>query len=418
MSSKQSGGIPRYFGTLSGVVRSYAWGKVGRTSRIYSFLDRAGQSIGSEPLAEYWLGAHPSAPSTLTTFDGVGAGLNEVIGSDPRGTAGADAIGQEEMPLPFLLKVLSINPHFGLSIQAHPDKELAQQLRIRDPQNYPDSNHKPEVGLALSPVVLLYGFRSVHEIAQSFSLYPELRSVFSESTSTLLVESCKADSSELFLRALYRELLTASPAVVAACVHALANRFTRFPNAPVEIDILTRLRDCYGESDVGLLALFFMNIVTVHPGEALFIGPNVPHAYLDGDLIECMACSDNVVRAGLTPKFKDVKTLLEMVDYHSSVPSIITPREGDIPGFLEVQAPAAEFSLSFARSGAEPLSLWAGKGPRIVLCLGTRAVVRHVASGHEIVLRDGGAVFLPPGEDEYRIERHEAAIYVASKGKQ
>ena len=28
-----------------------------------------------------------------------------------------------------------------------------------------------------------------------------------------------------------------------------------------------------------------------------------------------MACSDNVVRAGLTPKFKDVDTLCEMLDY-------------------------------------------------------------------------------------------------------
>lgn len=31
--------------------------------------------------------------------------------------------------------------------------------------------------------------------------------------------------------------------------------------------------------------------------------------------MECMACSDNVVRAGLTPKFKDVDTLCEMLDY-------------------------------------------------------------------------------------------------------
>jgi len=35
------------------------------------------------------------------------------------------------------------------------------------------------------------------------------------------------------------------------------------------------------------------------------------------DCIECMACSDNVVRAGLTPKFKDVKTLSNMLTYIS-----------------------------------------------------------------------------------------------------
>ena len=33
------------------------------------------------------------------------------------------------------------------------------------------------------------------------------------------------------------------------------------------------------------------------------------------DCMECMACSDNVVRAGLTPKYKDVDTLCKMLDY-------------------------------------------------------------------------------------------------------
>ena len=33
------------------------------------------------------------------------------------------------------------------------------------------------------------------------------------------------------------------------------------------------------------------------------------------DCIECMACSDNTVRAGLTPKFRDVQTLCGMLDY-------------------------------------------------------------------------------------------------------
>lgn len=36
---------------------------------------------------------------------------------------------------------------------------------------------------------------------------------------------------------------------------------------------------------------------------------------LISDCIECMACSDNVVRAGLTPKFKDVEVLISMLNY-------------------------------------------------------------------------------------------------------
>lgn len=37
--------------------------------------------------------------------------------------------------LPFLFKVLSIKK--ALSIQAHPNKKLAEQLHEKDPKNYP-----------------------------------------------------------------------------------------------------------------------------------------------------------------------------------------------------------------------------------------------------------------------------------------
>ena len=66
---------------------------------------------------------------------------------------------------------------------------------------------------------------------------------------------------------------------------------------------------------MGVLAAFLMNFVTLNPGEALWLGANELHAYVSGDCIECMATSDNVVRAGLTPKQRDVKTLCEMLTY-------------------------------------------------------------------------------------------------------
>ncbi|KAK6309323.1 hypothetical protein J4Q44_G00207860 [Coregonus suidteri] len=55
--------------------------------------------------------------------------------------------------------------------------------------------------------------------------------------------------------------------------------------------------------------------MVLEPGQAMFLGANEPHAYLYGDCVECMACSDNTVRAGLTPKFIDVSTLCEMLNY-------------------------------------------------------------------------------------------------------
>jgi len=56
----------------------------------------------------------------------------------------------------------------------------------------------------------------------------------------------------------------------------------------------------------------------LEPGQAIFLAANEPHAYLSGDIVECMACSNNVVRAGLTPKLRDVDTLCEMLTYKVS----------------------------------------------------------------------------------------------------
>ena len=46
--------------------------------------------------------------------------------------------------------------------------------------------------------------------------------------------------------------------------------------------------------DVGAMAPLFLNYLLIAPGESFFMAANEPHAYISGDLIECMACSDNV----------------------------------------------------------------------------------------------------------------------------
>ena len=78
--------------------------------------------------------------------------------------------------------------------------------------------------------------------------------------------------------------------------------------------LVLRLEKQYPD-DVGIISAFFLNHVKLNPGEALYLGANEPHAYISGECIECMATSDNVVRAGLTPKFRDVHTLCAMFTY-------------------------------------------------------------------------------------------------------
>lgn len=88
--------------------------------------------------------------------------------------------------------------------------------------------------------------------------------------------------------------------------------------------LLLRLYDQY-PGDRGVFAPLLLNYLQLAPGESFFIGANEPHAYLSGDCVECMALSDNVVRAGLTPKFRDVDTLCRMLHYRHGAPDMLTP---------------------------------------------------------------------------------------------
>ena len=77
--------------------------------------------------------------------------------------------------------------------------------------------------------------------------------------------------------------------------------------------------------DPGVIAAMLLNHVQLQPGEALFLGAGVPHAYLNGLGVEIMANSDNVLRCGLTPKHVDVPELLRIVRFEATEPGILRP---------------------------------------------------------------------------------------------
>ena len=60
--------------------------------------------------------------------------------------------------------------------------------------------------------------------------------------------------------------------------------------------------------------------------------------------MECMACSDNTIRAGLTPKFKDVPPLVSTLTYNTHGPTYLHPREV-FPGVFDYKPPVPEFSV-------------------------------------------------------------------------
>lgn len=97
--------------------------------------------------------------------------------------------------LPFLFKVLSINQ--ALSIQAHPNKEHARILHTRDPKNYPDPNHKPEMLVAISELFeALCGFRRAEEIVDHFERYSELTDLCERGNCEKFVEMANDDKNK------------------------------------------------------------------------------------------------------------------------------------------------------------------------------------------------------------------------------
>lgn len=262
------------------------------------------------------MGTHPSNPSydsqTGRTLLDLVASNQQLLSSDID-----EAYGSK---LPFLFKVLSINK--ALSIQAHPDKKLAERLHANDPKNYPDDNHKPEMALTLTEFEGFCGFRPLGEISHFLETVPSFRSLIP----TADVESFNAQKSsnpKAALKTLYGSLLTQSNDKIETEAVKLVEDATTSPstfaggNNEALAKLIQKLNKQF-PNDIGLFSSLVLNYLTMGPGEAIFLKANDPHAYISGDIIECMAASDNVVRAGFTPKFKDVPNLIEMLTYETA----------------------------------------------------------------------------------------------------
>lgn len=238
-----------------------------------------------------------------------------------------------EQKLPFLFKVLSINK--ALSIQAHPNKTLAEQLHAKDPKNYPDDNHKPEMTIAITAFDGLCGFRPLSEISHFLQTIPSLRQLVGEEQAKVFEQTVKGQEksqdnnksaeNKKALRNAFTSLMQSRPEDVQKLAPQLIEQAksegSHFAGEGVAAssgkelaELMIRL-DSQFPNDIGLFVTFFLNYVKLDVGEAMFLKADDIHAYLSGDIIECMASSDNVVRAGFTPKFKDVETLTSMLTY-------------------------------------------------------------------------------------------------------
>ncbi|CAL8899707.1 mannose-6-phosphate isomerase, class I [Kocuria varians] len=319
---------------MSNPIQHYAWGSC---SVLATMQGRSTPT--SDPEAELWMGAHPSAPSHVEV-GGSSRGLHEVA---PH--------------LPFLLKILAIAA--PLSIQVHPSTEQAREGYAREDRagvpldsprrNYKDERAKPETVVALSEMWLLVGQRQRRDLAR---LAERLQLPW-------LAEAAAADCP-------VQHALELPDDDAAAAVRATVTAAARLADAegvPRELSphgdpvqraaALTSLLSHHYPGDRGLLVALCMNVVHLDPGQALFTPAQQVHAYLSGTAVEIMACSDNVLRAGLTPKHVDVPELLRIMSRTAEPVEVFEPRpESDGVVHYPLWDPAVTLTAARVAPGA------------------------------------------------------------------
>ncbi|MDN3609651.1 mannose-6-phosphate isomerase, class I [Vibrio ostreicida] len=289
------------FFLLENVIQRYPWGSRDSIQSLFG-IDNPEQ----QPQAEIWMGAHPNGCSKIQLGD-QSLSLADYIDHDPASVLSPET-HQQFGELPFLFKVLAAQQ--ALSIQVHPSKsqaeigfaheEKAGIERCAANRNYKDPNHKPELVYALTPYLAMNGFRSFEAI---IALFERLKSQALAAD----LDAFKHNPSSLGLQHFFKAMLELKGEKKANALEDLL-QWAQKESQPLGPLILS-LNEQYPD-DVGLLAPLMLNVLELQPGEAMFLDAGTPHAYIKGTALEIMANSDNVLRAGLTPKYMDIDELI------------------------------------------------------------------------------------------------------------
>ncbi|PWY86015.1 mannose-6-phosphate isomerase [Aspergillus heteromorphus CBS 117.55] len=375
------------------------WGKKGKDSLagvLCSQTPGALELDESKTYSEMWMGTYPTVPSRVLATDEL---LSEYLNKHPE-VVGQSALKKWGPEVPFLPKILSFDQ--ALPLQVHPDKALSEKLHQTDPHKFGDPNHKPEIAIALSNFELFAGFKPLADIEQLMKLAPLQHFVPPHAVSAFDDE---------VLRELCRILLTLPPSIVSTTLTELLTMpEAQFgPTQRYIPGLLDRLRKQYPDTDNGsLVAALLMNYVTVGPGEAVCVPADSIHAYLSGDIMECMARSDNVINTGFCPKAErdsvDLFTRALSFQPHSVDETVLPRRKSDkgTQWKTEVYAPPfSEFNVLATSLGAgEEETHVPLDGPSLVVVTKGSGTMRAGAATETetMELREGWIFFVGAGE--------------------
>ena len=367
-------------------IQGYDWGSHDALTTLFGIPNPAGK-----PQAELWMGAHPNGCSEVTLAGDVQK-LSTLIESAPAAVLG-DATVARFGSLPFLFKVLCAEK--ALSIQVHPSKVQAEAGFAKEEaagispkaanRNYKDPNHKPELVFALTPYQAMNGFRAIPAI---LALFERVKLA----TIADLVAALAANQNEAGLQHFFHQLLILTgprkeDALAGLLAYAAAHQDEE------TFALVTSLAAQY-PGDVGLFSPLLLNVVTLQPGQAMYLDACTPHAYVRGTGLEIMANSDNVLRAGLTPKYIDVAELLDCTRCLAKPDDqiLLSPRmEGAVQHY---DVPVPDFTFSVYPAGEHALT----------------------TASAEILFAIDGTVILQHGKQSLRLEKGQSAFIPAATG--
>ncbi|KAI0969029.1 RmlC-like cupin domain-containing protein [Xylaria arbuscula] len=381
---------------LAGTCNEYPWGKKGADSLAAKLCEKTpGTDFKIDPQKNYsemWFGDYPDFPGRKLDS---GELLADVLQRDRDRLLGKKVITQFDSQLPYLPKILSIAK--ALPLQIHPNKDLAAKLREKDPDSFTDANHKPEIAVVLSKFEVFAGFKPLHEVAPLFKLGP-LKRFDLEGTDKWTNET---------LRNVTRDILKLDLETVKS-IQTNLSKISRaeFGDAAYILDLLPRLQDQYGPEDAGsLVALLCMNYMVFGPGDAIFIPADGIHAYLSGDIVECMARSNNVLNVGFCPPAdrNNVDTFANTLTFkaHSKDDVILAStkfNKSKNGKTVVYKPPMSEFDMLRTDLGqGENEEITASDGPGVLIVTSGKGVLH--ADGQEFELSEGFIFFIAPGVD-------------------
>ena len=366
-------------------VQNYAWGSKTALTDLYGIANP-----NNLPMAELWMGAHPKSSSKIEDASGQARSLRDVIDADKAALLG-DKVAKRFGELPFLFKVLCADQ--PLSIQVHPNKQASEIGFAKEnaagipldaaERNYKDPNHKPELVFALTPFLAMNAFREFSEIISLLQPVAGANNAIAH-----FLENPNADA----LSQLFASLLNMQGEEKS---HALAVLKAALDSQQGEPWETIRLISEFYPDDSGLFSPLLLNVVKLNPGEAMFLFAETPHAYLQGVALEVMANSDNVLRAGLTPKYIDIPELVANVKFVAKPAAELLTQPVKNGAELDFPIPVEDFAFSLHDLSQTETTI-AQESAAILFCVEGEATL-HKGEQH-LVLKPGESAFVAANE--------------------